>query len=84
MEKSWRCTSLFYFLSVLCVLRSGFDVCRAQESTASAPMLQSEKEALFTVLGSLVGSDWNMTQSYPDPCGSTPIQGSSCDQFKDF
>jgi hypothetical protein len=47
-------------------------------------MLESEKEALFSVLGSLVGSEWNVTEIYPDPCGYTPIQGSSCDQFGDF
>jgi len=52
--------------------------------TAPAPMLESEKEALFSVLGSLVGSDSNVSGIYPDPCGTTPIQGSSWDQFGDI
>ena len=69
---------------MLCVLCLGFDSCRAQESTNFALMLQSMKEALFSVLGSLVGTDMNVTQNYPDLCGSTPIHGSSCDQFRDF
>lgn len=75
------CLVSSYCVFMLC---SGFESRCAQEITAPAPMLESEKEALFSVLGSLVGSDSNVSGIYPDPCGTTPIQGSSCDQFGYF
>jgi hypothetical protein len=53
-------------------------------STATAPMEEAEKRALFAALESFVGKGWNGSALYPDPCGWSPIQvragedGQSC------
>lgn len=39
-----------------------------------APMEKAEKEALYSVIQGFVGSWWNGSDLYPDPCGWTPIQ----------
>ncbi|KAH9307672.1 hypothetical protein KI387_035583, partial [Taxus chinensis] len=49
----------------------------------SAYMLDSEKQAFYSVLEAL-GGDLNASNLYPDPCGLTPVPGTSCDQFGDF
>ncbi|KAI4324622.1 hypothetical protein MLD38_030093 [Melastoma candidum] len=46
-----------------------------------APMEWKEKESLYAAIQGLVGSSWNGSDLYPDPCGWTPIQGVSCDIY---
>ncbi|KVI05322.1 Leucine-rich repeat-containing protein [Cynara cardunculus var. scolymus] len=49
-----------------------------------APMVKTEKEALYSAIQGFVGEWWNGSDLYPDPCGWTPIQGISCDIFDGF
>nr|XP_043608439.1 piriformospora indica-insensitive protein 2-like [Erigeron canadensis] len=49
-----------------------------------APMVKTEQEALYSAIQGFVGTWWNGTYLYPDPCGWTPIQGVSCDLFDGF
>lgn len=53
------------------------------EKYQNAPMLDSEKEAFYSVLEALAGES-NAINLYPDPCGLTPVPGTSCDLFGDF
>ncbi|GMN38839.1 hypothetical protein TIFTF001_008064 [Ficus carica] len=46
-----------------------------------APMEEAEQGGLYSVIQGFVGSWWNGSDLYPDPCGWTPIQGVSCDLF---
>ncbi|CAM8882087.1 unnamed protein product [Rhodiola kirilowii] len=46
-----------------------------------APMDKSELVSLFSTIQGFVGSWWNGSDLYPDPCGWTPIQGVMCDIF---
>lgn len=39
-----------------------------------ASMEKAEQEALYSVIQGFVGSWWNGSDLYPDPCGWTPIQ----------
>ncbi|XP_010925079.1 piriformospora indica-insensitive protein 2-like isoform X1 [Elaeis guineensis] len=48
----------------------------------TAPMEQTEQEALYLVIQAFVGEWWNGSGLYPDPCGWTPIQGVLCDLFE--
>lgn len=47
-------------------------------------MASGERESLYEVIQSLVGTSWNGSDLFPDPCGWTPIQGISCDLFDDL
>ncbi|CAI9296720.1 unnamed protein product [Lactuca saligna] len=49
-----------------------------------APMAKTEQEALYSAIQGFVGSWWNGTDLYPDPCGWTPIQGVSCDIYDEL
>lgn len=49
-----------------------------------APMEKPEQEALYLTIQGFVGSWWNGSYLYPDPCGWTPIQGVSCDVFNEL
>lgn len=55
----------------------------ARISIAQSPMLNSEKQAFYLVLEALCG-EYNSSNLYPDPCGLTPVPGTSCDQFGNF
>ncbi|PON62068.1 LRR domain containing protein [Parasponia andersonii] len=46
-----------------------------------APMEKTEQEALYSAIQGFVGSWWNGSDLYPDPCGWTPIQGVYCDLY---
>ncbi|CAD6239292.1 unnamed protein product [Miscanthus lutarioriparius] len=50
-------------------------------ATATAPMEEKERRALYAAIESFVGMGWNGSRLYPDPCGWSPIQGVSCDLF---
>ncbi|XP_066308560.1 piriformospora indica-insensitive protein 2-like isoform X2 [Miscanthus floridulus] len=50
-------------------------------ATATAPMEEKERRALYAAIESFVGKGWNGSGLYPDPCGWSPIQGVSCDLF---
>ncbi|XP_057962972.1 piriformospora indica-insensitive protein 2 [Malania oleifera] len=58
--------------------------CNGTEEIAAAPMEKTEQEALYSAIEGFVGTWWNGSDLYPDPCGWTPIQGVSCDLFDDF
>ncbi|KAL8258134.1 hypothetical protein R6Q59_030175 [Mikania micrantha] len=49
-----------------------------------APMVETEQEAVYSAIQGFVGTGWNGSDLYPDPCGWTPIQGVSCDVFDGF
>ncbi|CAJ1944326.1 unnamed protein product [Sphenostylis stenocarpa] len=74
---SWKChlvlCFVFHFLSCLC---------KGQDSSLS-PMKNKEKEIIYSVIQGFVGKGWNGSYLYPDPCGWTPIQGVSCEQYDD-
>ncbi|KAJ1394707.1 Leucine-rich repeat [Sesbania bispinosa] len=46
-------------------------------------MEKKEQEVIYSVIQGFVGKWWNGSYLYPDPCGWTPIQGISCEQFDD-
>lgn len=48
--------------------------CFGEEDIDVAPMEKTEKEALYSAIQGFVGSGWNGSDLYPDPCGWTPIQ----------
>ncbi|XP_071716703.1 piriformospora indica-insensitive protein 2-like [Rutidosis leptorrhynchoides] len=49
-----------------------------------APMVKTEQDALYSAIQGFVGTWWNGSDLYPDPCGWTPIQGVSCDIIDGF
>ncbi|TKY54955.1 Piriformospora indica-insensitive protein 2 [Spatholobus suberectus] len=74
---SWKCHHVlcFVFLILSCH-------CKGQDSSLS-PMKNKEKEVIYSVIQGFVGKWWNGSYLYPDPCGWTPIQGVSCEQYDD-
>lgn len=58
--------------------------CTGEGDSDVAPMEKMEKEALYSTIQGFVGTWWNGSDLYPDPCGWTPIQGVSCDLFDGF
>ncbi|XP_043716854.1 piriformospora indica-insensitive protein 2-like [Telopea speciosissima] len=68
--------SLLLFLKVSCI--------GDYEETSVALMEKTEQESLYSAIQGFVGSWWNGSELYPDPCGWTPIQGVSCDFFDGF
>ncbi|PON49629.1 LRR domain containing protein [Trema orientale] len=68
---------LAFVIFILC-----FDAwCFGEADIDMAPMEKAEQEALYSVIQGFVGSWWNGSDLYPDPCGWTPIQGVTCDLF---
>uniref|UniRef100_A0A7N0ZYW7 Disease resistance R13L4/SHOC-2-like LRR domain-containing protein n=1 Tax=Kalanchoe fedtschenkoi TaxID=63787 RepID=A0A7N0ZYW7_KALFE len=66
----------------LCLLLVMVCFSHGQEDYAEvAPMEKSEMDSLFSTIRGFVGSWWNGSDLYPDPCGWTPIQGVTCDIF---
>ncbi|XP_061365214.1 piriformospora indica-insensitive protein 2-like [Gastrolobium bilobum] len=65
----------FVFLILICL-------CKGQDSPLSS-MEKKEQEVIYSVIEGLVGKWWNGSYLYPDPCGWTPIQGVSCEQYDD-
>lgn len=62
-----------FFLFVFC--SSLFVMCTGQaDPSQMAPMAIKEQEALDSTIQEFVGSWWNGSNLYPDPCGWTPIQ----------
>lgn len=79
---------LLLALAVSCflALHGGIRGCAAEgeegaAAEAEAPMDEKEKRALYAAIESFVGTGWNGSGLFPDPCGQTPIQGVSCDLF---
>ncbi|XP_010681399.2 piriformospora indica-insensitive protein 2 [Beta vulgaris subsp. vulgaris] len=58
--------------------------CNGETEDVGAIMEKTEKEALYSAIQGFVGSLWNGSDLYPDPCGWTPIQGVSCDLINEF
>lgn len=48
--------------------------CTGEGDSDVAPMEKMEKEALYSTIQGFVGTWWNGSDLYPDPCGWTPIQ----------
>lgn len=69
-----------YLLLVVLLLSDAL----AETDTSVSPMLATEREALYSLMRALIGSEFNVSELYPDPCGWTPIQGISCDLFDGF
>lgn len=76
MKKLIKCLSVFIF--VLCVFElsvvSGEDEDGDDVLVIGAPMERTEQDALYSTVQAFVGSWWNGSDLYPDPCGWTPIQ----------
>lgn len=73
----------FTILSILIILLDG-GCCKGEAGDeVVATMEKTEKEALYSAIQGFVGSWWNGSDLFPDPCGYTPIQGVSCDLFND-
>ncbi|KAL2338281.1 hypothetical protein Fmac_012727 [Flemingia macrophylla] len=71
----WQCFLCFVLLIFSCY-------CEGQDSSLS-PMKNKEKEIIYSVIQGFVGNWWNGSYLYPDPCGMTPIEGVSCEQYDD-
>nr|XP_004301082.2 PREDICTED: piriformospora indica-insensitive protein 2-like [Fragaria vesca subsp. vesca] len=71
---------LFFWCSAFFVLL----VVQADPSVSLSPMLKKEQQALYSTIQGFVGNWWNGSDLYPDPCGSTPIQGVYCDLYNGF
>lgn len=52
-----------------------------EDATVVSPMEKAEQEALYSTIQGFVGNSWNGSDLFPDPCGSTSIEGVSCDIF---
>uniref|UniRef100_A0A0D9UVX6 Leucine-rich repeat-containing N-terminal plant-type domain-containing protein n=1 Tax=Leersia perrieri TaxID=77586 RepID=A0A0D9UVX6_9ORYZ len=76
------CSKILPF-SLLLLFIGCFHGCSGQggDASASAPMEEKEKRALYAAIEGFVGKGWNGSGLYPDPCGWSPIQGVSCDLF---
>ena len=48
--------------------------CNGDGEISVAPMVRTEREALYSTIQGFVGNWWNGSDLYPDPCGWTPIQ----------
>lgn len=46
----------------------------SEVDAVSAPMEETEREALYLAIQGFVGRHWDGRNLYPDPCGWTPIQ----------
>ncbi|KAK2984052.1 hypothetical protein RJ640_020427 [Escallonia rubra] len=57
---------------------------KGEADDSISPMERKEQEALYSAVQGFVGSWWNGSDLYPDPCGWTPIQGASCDLINGF
>ncbi|CAO2830062.1 unnamed protein product [Amaranthus hypochondriacus] len=73
---------------IFCLIIILLNVClckgETEEVSDEAVMEKKEKEALYSAIQGFVGSWWNGSNLYPDPCGWTPIQGVSCDFMNEF
>ncbi|WJZ80288.1 hypothetical protein VitviT2T_000221 [Vitis vinifera] len=80
-------TAIFHTTLVLFILCLGV-YCDGDGDTEMAPMVapmeKTEQEALYSTIQGFVGTWWNGSDLYPDPCGWTPIQGVSCDLYDGF
>ncbi|XP_073020463.1 uncharacterized protein [Primulina eburnea] len=74
------CNFSNFIVCILCLIAW----CNGEDESVSAPMKNTEQEALYSVIQGFVGKWWNGSDLYPDPCGWTPIQGVSCDLFDGF
>ncbi|XP_027368802.1 LRR receptor-like serine/threonine-protein kinase GSO1 [Abrus precatorius] len=74
---AWRCHFVLCF--VLLIL---FCLCKGQDFSLT-PMKKKEQVVIYRVIQGFVGKWWNGSYLYPDPCGWTPIQGVSCEQYDD-
>lgn len=62
--------TLAFVIFILCLVAWSF----GEGDIGMAPMEKTEQEALYSVIQGFVGSWWNGSDLYPDPCGWTPIQ----------
>ncbi|BBH04075.1 RNI-like superfamily protein [Prunus dulcis] len=75
---------LFFLHCCCCTMFVLVLVQAADPSSSEAPMHKAEQQALYSAVQAFVGSWWNGSDLYPDPCGWTPIQGVYCDLYNDF
>ncbi|KAK7292120.1 hypothetical protein RIF29_07832 [Crotalaria pallida] len=75
LSRKYKFALCFLFLVMFCL-------CKGQDSPLS-PMDKKEQEVIYSVIQGFVGKWWNGSDLYPDPCGWTPIQGVSCEQYDD-
>ncbi|KAL6281530.1 hypothetical protein ACE6H2_018411 [Prunus campanulata] len=75
---------LFFLHYCCCTMFVLVLVQAADPSSSEAPMHKAEQQALYSAVQAFVGSWWNGSDLYPDPCGWTPIQGVYCDLYNDF
>ena len=68
-----RSTTIFQSILVLLILCLGV-YCDVDGDPEMATMEKTEKEALYSAIQGFVGTWWNGSDLYPDPCGWTPIQ----------
>lgn len=50
------------------------NLCGGQDAQDVAAMEKNEREALYLAIQGFMGTQWNGSDLYPDPCGWTPIQ----------
>ncbi|XP_014506642.2 piriformospora indica-insensitive protein 2-like isoform X1 [Vigna radiata var. radiata] len=74
---SWKCHFVLCFLFLILCCH-----CKGKDSSLTT-MKKKEKEVIYSVIQVFVGKWWNGSYLYPDPCGWTPIQGVSCEQYDD-
>lgn len=65
---------LFFLHCCCCTMFVLVLVQAADPSSSEAPMHKAEQQALYSAVQAFVGSWWNGSDLYPDPCGWTPIQ----------
>lgn len=78
-KPSWTILSLLLLVLVVWCNGEG-----EEEAALGAPMVKTERDALFSTIQGFVGDWWNGSDLYPDPCGWTPIQGVSCDIYNGY
>lgn len=66
-------TAIFQAILAVFILCLGV-YCDADGDPEMAPMEKTEKKALYSAVQGFVGTWWNGSDLYPDPCGWTPIQ----------
>ncbi|KAL5723522.1 hypothetical protein ACHQM5_006914 [Ranunculus cassubicifolius] len=79
MERVMLRPQVLFFICTLLLIMTAF--CMSEPDSSLSLMEATEKTTLYSAIQGFVGSWWNGSELFPDPCGWTPIQGVSCDLF---
>ena len=74
MKNNMKYTRFVIFCLIIIFLNLCLCKGETKEVSDEAVMEKKEKESLYSAIQGFVGSWWNGSNLYPDPCGWTPIQ----------